>query len=406
MFLLLTGSAAAQATVEVCGDEARTRRLDAVEVLEDGHTRTIDGTFELTAGDHHLRLRRQNFLDAEFDLKITDATRYLQIWLRPDPAIDHPLRQSGNLLIAFAEGSPDFDDPIWHQTMSGAGSHGLGNVFSPFERKNYEATNFLLAYNFADPFFSRMLPLDKKPEKVCFNADGTLLFVSYRDELVVYQFNQELTVKVRHPLKTPLTALQLAPQENLVVAADAKQLSCYDGAQGNRTGSLPLKDTPESLTIHHGKVFALVPYGLATFQLRPRLQPLGVRKIWSRLTELRPHPITGQLFAACPGENALWKFDTPIQRLETPPAPVHLWLDEQRAYVTHRQSRTVSVVDLASGKLLNRAPIGPIVDLVFASNTLYVCLRNKVQAFDRNGKPVGRSIWFSHGFPQSLALIP
>lgn len=286
-------------------------------------------------------------------------------------------------------------------------------------------SNCLMVYPPETPNRSGFVKMQGKPYWLCFNRNGSLLYVAGNSAMVqVFDANRDNTLLRNLPMQGNVTDLKLSPDGRYVLACvmGAKPgVTLIDTTTNLPAGFLPTPTAPWSACMAGPRVFACCgdARGGMVYAMDAATGSTVARcKVGNRPLCIQSSPDFTKLYVACSGQASVDVLDsvscTPLTRIGVQIEPQKLAVspDGKRVFVTNKVSNTVSVIDAEANAILDTVTVGRTPIGICFSRTghkAYVACKDSrvIMTLDgKSGALIHTTLPMPNAVPFGLAVRP
>ena len=350
---------------------------------------------ELPDGEYRLVCRKAGFPTVSQRVRVSYAgmASRCQVLMNPEAAgfVGDMAVKSGDIYVAFSEklanvnGMQSSPYKMVHQQAMAAGADltqlwnhnenlpktpngpGEANLMNPITGM----TNCLMVYPPNNPSKSGFVQMQIRPYWLCFNGNGSFLYLAGSAPMVqIFDAQRDNALLRNLPTEGNVTDLKCSPDGRYVLACvmgARPGVMLIDTSTNVPAGFLPTPTPPWSAAIAGPRVFAclgdarsgeVVALDAATGTM------VGRCKVGNRPTSIAATPDFTQVLVACSGHACVSVVDTTsvteIARIPVQVEPQKLAIspDGTRCMVTNKVSNSVSLIDMKSGAVMDNITVG------------------------------------------------
>lgn len=401
---------------------------------------------DLPDGEYRLVARKPGYADVTQRVKVNyvGMASRCQILMNPHHStnIDNMSVLPGDLFVAYSRKPDNVNDMesspfknIWQMALAAGApirvrpedlphqptSWGQSYLMNPIT----SAENCLMVFPYSNPSRSGFLATQVKPYWLCFNQNGSLLYVAGGGSVLeVLDARRSYKLLRRMPMGGVVTDLRLTKDGRYLSAClmgGKPGVVLLDAATAAPAGFVPTDTSPWSACLVGNRVFACMGDGrrgeVVALDAQTGLE-VGRCKVGHCPTAIEGTPDGKRLLVACSKNACVSVVDsTTVQEIgrigvEVEPQKLAVSPDGSRCLVSNRVSNTVSVVDLKSSQVVatvevGKAPLG--ICYGRGGRLAYVGCRDSgvIMVLDgKSGQVLHTTIPLPHAVPTGLAILP
>lgn len=350
---------------------------------------------DLPDGEYVLVCHKAGFPETKQRVRVAYAgmSARCQILMNPDNAgfVGDTATKSGDVYVAFSEklqnvnGIEPSPYTMRFQMAMAAGADltqlwsrdeqlpkmpkgpGESHLMNPITGMN----NCLMVYPPDRPMKSAFVQMPIRPYWLCFNGNGSLLYVAGAAPMVqIFDARRDTQLLRNLPTQGTVSDLQCSPDGRYVLACvvgASPGVMLIDTTTNVPAGFLPTPSAPWSACLVGPRCFACIGDARSGEVVAVDAQSghlVGRCKVGNRPTGIASSPDGSKLYVACSGHACMSVVDSlSVQEVARVPVQVEpqklaVSPDGKRCMVTNKVSNTVSVVDLESGAVLDNVQVG------------------------------------------------